>query len=63
MDYSMEDSGCNKLHDAGPFSSLSSEGSGIQKIIPSDFKVSAVKAFTFYFIFIGTAFYLFFLEP
>ena len=49
LDYSVEDSGCNKLQDAGPFSSLGSEGSGIQKIIPSDFKVSVVKAFVFYF--------------
>lgn len=39
LDYSVEDSGCNKLQDAGPFSSLGSEGSGIQKIIPSDFKI------------------------
>ncbi|XP_034675064.1 transcription factor E2FC-like [Vitis riparia] len=39
LDYSVEDSGCNKLEDAGPFSSLGSEGSGIQKIIPSDFKI------------------------
>lgn len=39
LDYSVEDSGCNKLQDAGLFSSLGSEGSGIQKIIPSDFKI------------------------
>ncbi|KAL6316409.1 hypothetical protein AAG906_018112 [Vitis piasezkii] len=39
LDYSVEDSGCNKIQDAGPFSSLGSEGSGIQKIIPSDFKI------------------------
>ena len=49
MDYSAEDSGCYKLQDAGPISSLGSEGSGIRKIIPSDFKVSAVKGFFFFF--------------
>lgn len=60
MDCSLEGSGGNKLQNAGPFSSRGSEGSGIQKIIPSDFKVS-VKSFHILKNFRGDFF--FFLEP